>query len=234
MKTRIAILVCVISFGAVMALADSTPKQQLQKAAIVMSQIMESPDNAIPSDLLNKSICVGIVPAEVKFAFVFGGRYGRGVLVCRKNGNGPWGAPSEFTLGGGSFGFQIGGKETDVVFIVMNPGGVRKLIQNNVKMGAGVSVAAGPVGRSAGAATGLELHAEILSYSRSRGVFAGVALKGAVMTQDNADNEKLYGRYVSPEDILIKGTVPTPAAAEPLDKVLTKYSPHGGVPFSQS
>ncbi|MGH9437271.1 MAG: lipid-binding SYLF domain-containing protein [Terriglobia bacterium] len=229
MKAIVAVI-CFLSLG-IVAMGASTPKEQLEKANLVINQIMQTPETGIPGDLLNQAVCVGIVPAEIKFAFMFGGRYGRGVLVCRRHGNGPWGAPSMFTLGGGSFGFQIGGKETDVVFIVMNPGGVRKLLQSKVTLGAGISVAGGPVGRSAGGETDAQLHAEILSYSRARGLFAGVALKGAVLTQDSSDNEQLYGRPVNPEDILIKGAVRTPAAARPLDRSLTKYSPHGGSPF---
>ena len=124
-------------------------ESQLEKATNVVNEIMGTPDNGIPGDLLNRSVCVGIVPSQLKFAFVVGGSYGRGVLVCRKGGNGPWGAPSMFTMGGGSFGFQIGGKATDVVFIVMNTDGIKKLVQDSVKLGAEASVAAGPVGRSA-------------------------------------------------------------------------------------
>ena len=234
MRKLLIVFVCILTLGTALAWGDSSPKEQLDKANNIINEIMRTPDQGIPNNLLNQAVCVGIIPSEVKFAFGFGGRYGRGVLVCRKHGNGAWSAPSLFTLGGGSFGFQIGGKATDVVFIVMNPGGAQKLLQSKVKLGAGVSVAAGPVGRSAGSATDLQLHAEILSYSRSRGLFAGVALKGAVMTQDSDDNEKLYGRAVNPEDILIKGTVAAPVAARPLDRTLTKYSPHGGAPFANN
>src|SRR5579884_2333825 len=122
--------------------------KQLRKAADVVNQVMATPEKSIPRDLLARAVCVGIIPSELKFAFGFGGNYGRGVLVCRRGGNGPWGAPSFFTVGGGSFGFQIGGKSTDVVFIVMNPDGARKLVQDSVKLGAEVSAAAGPVCRS--------------------------------------------------------------------------------------
>lgn len=202
---------------------------QLKKSAMVINEIMRTPDNGIPSDLLDKAVCVGIVPSELKAAFVIGGTYGRGVLICRKHGNGPWGAPSLFTLGGGSFGFQIGAKATDVVFLVMNQRGVQKLLQDNVKLGVDASVAAGPVGRTAAGETDVELHAEILSYSRSRGAFAGVALSGAILKQDTDDNTDLYGHPVKPEDILIKGTLKPPTeAAEKLDDALARYSPHGG------
>ena len=205
---------------------------QLQKATNVLNEIMGTPDNSIPGELLEKAVCVGIVPSELKLAFGFGGNYGRGVLVCRRGGNGVWGAPSMFTVGGGSFGFQIGGKSTDVVFIVMNPDGARKLVQDSVKLGAEASAAAGPVGRSAQGATDAQLHAEILSYSRSQGLFAGVSLSGAVVKQDESDNQKLYGRKVTAKQILIEGTVRTPRGARSLDNTLAKYSPKGGQAFN--
>jgi lipid-binding SYLF domain-containing protein len=206
-------------------------ESQLQKSTNVLNEIMRTPDQGIPSDLLNNAVCVGIIPSELKFAFGFGGTYGRGVLVCRRDGNGVWGAPSMFTVGGGSFGFQIGGKSTDVVFLVMNSDGARKLVQDSVKLGAEASAAAGPVGRSAQGATDAQLRAEILSYSRSQGLFAGVSLDGAVVKQDEDDNQKLYGRKVTAKQILIDGTVRNPHNARYLDRALTKYSPKGGQSF---
>jgi lipid-binding SYLF domain-containing protein len=206
-------------------------ESQLQKATNVVNEIMGTPDKGIPDELLEHSVCVGIVPSELKFALGVGGSYGRGMLVCRRGGNGVWGAPSMITVGSGSVGFQIGGKSTDVVFIVMNAEGARKLVQDSVKLGAEASVAAGPVGRSAQGATDAQLHAEILSYSRSQGLFAGVSLDGAVLKQDRDDNEKLYGHKVSAKEILIEGTVPTPRAAQGLVRTLTKYSPKGGQSF---
>lgn len=206
-------------------------ESQLQKATNVVNEIMGTPDKGIPNELLERAVCVGIVPSELKFALGIGGSYGRGMLVCRRGGNGVWGAPSMITVGSGSVGFQIGGKSTDVVFIVMNAGGARKLVQDSVKLGAEASVAAGPVGRSAQGATDAQLHAEILSYSRSQGLFAGVSLDGAVLKQDRDDNEKLYGHKVSAKQILIEGTVPTPQAARGLVRTLTKYTPKGGESF---
>jgi SH3 domain-containing YSC84-like protein 1 len=206
---------------------------QLEKATNVVNEIMGTPDNGIPSELLDRAVCVGIVPSQLKFALGIGGSYGRGVLVCRKGGNGAWGAPSFFTLGAGSVGFQIGGKATDVVFIVMNPSGAKKLVQDSVKLGAEASVAAGPVGRSAEGATDVQMHAQILSYSRTRGLFAGVSLDGAVVKQDHDDNAQLYGRRITARDILIKGEVPPPSAAVPLDNALTRYSPKGGQSFGK-
>ena len=225
------LLAGLISCGAVMA-KESDQAKQLAKANAVLTEIMRSPDKSIPRDLLAKAVCVGIVPAQIKFALGVGGSYGRGALVCRRHGNGPWGAPSLFTMGGASFGIQIGGKATDIVFIVMNPGGAKKLLQSKVTLGADASVAGGPVGRSASAATDVQMHAQILSYSRSRGLFGGAALNGAVLKQDSDSNEKLYGRKVSPGEILINGKVPVPASGRALDRTLTKYSPRGGAPFA--
>lgn len=234
MTKRLLLILIIIqctSFGTALA-QQSDQAKQLAKANAVVSEVMATPDKSIPHGLLDKAVCIGIVPAHVKFALGIGGSYGRGVLVCRRHGNGPWGAPSLFTLGGGSFGFQIGGKVTDIVFIVMNPGGAKKLLQSKVTLGADASVAGGPVGRTASAETDAQLHAQILSYSRSRGLFAGLALNGAVLKQDNGANQKLYGRKVSAADILIKGEVPVPPEGRRLDRTLTKYSPHGGAPFT--
>ena len=209
-------------------------ESQLEKATNVLDEIMRIPDKGIPHDLFEKAVCVGIVPSEIKGAFLVGGTYGRGVLVCRRHGDGPWGGPSMFTLGGGSFGFQIGGEATDVVFIVMNAAGARKLVQDSVKLGADISVTAGPVGRSAEGATDAQLHAEILSYSRTRGLFAGVSLDGAVFKQDKDDNRHLYGRSVTAKQILIEGGVAVPSQARPLHRALARYSPTGGRSLASS
>ena len=226
---RLTLILLLLTFCATAFAGES----QLQKATNVVNEIMGTPDKGIPHDLLDKAVCVGIVPSEMKFAFGFGGTYGRGVLVCRKGGNGAWDAPSMFTMGGASVGFQIGGKATDVVFLVMNPEGMKKLVQDSVKLGAELSVAAGPVGRSAEGATDAQLHAEILSYSRSRGLFGGASLDGAVYKQDEDGNQEIYGRRVTAKEILIDGTVPTPRAAQGLDSTLTKYSPSGGRTFDR-
>src|SRR5579863_9918924 len=207
---RLTLVILLMTFCATAFARES----QLQKATNVLNEVMSTPDKGIPHDLLDKAVCVGIVPSEMKFAFGIGGTYGRGVLVCRKGGNGHWDAPSMFTMGGASVGFQIGGKATDVVFLVMNPEGMKKLVQDSVKLGAELSAAAGPVGRAADGATDLQLHAEILSYSRSRGLFAGASLNGAVYKQDRNGNQRLYGRRVSAKEILIEGTVPSPRSAQ--------------------
>jgi lipid-binding SYLF domain-containing protein len=218
--------------GAVrVGLAADKEAERLEKSAEVITDIMKTPEKGIPHDLLDKSVCVGIIPSEKKGAFGVGGSFGRGALVCRRGGNGLWGAPSMFTVGGVNFGFQIGGEATDFVLLVMNGRGAEKLLQSKVKLGADASAAGGPVGRSAEGATDLQLHAEILTYSRSRGAFAGVSLDGQVIKQDDDANERLYGRQIAPHDILFKDTVAVPPAAGPLDGALTQFSPHGGEPF---
>jgi len=229
MKKLMPVIFLVLVFSG----AAFAKESQLEKANNVLNEIMRTPDKGIPHDLFEKAVCVGIVPSEIKGAFMVGGTFGRGVLVCRKHGDGRWGAPSFFTLGQGSFGFQIGGEATDVVFIVMNAAGARKLVEDSVKLGGDLSVAAGPVGRTAEGSTDAELHAEILSYSRSRGLFAGVSLSGAVFKQDKDANRELYGRDVTPKEILIEGEVAAPAEAAALDQSLNRYSPRGGHAFAR-
>ncbi len=224
---RLTLIILGMTFCATAFAGES----QLQKATNVVNEIMGAPDNGIPLDLLDKAVCVGIVPSEVKLAWVFGATYGRGMLVCRKGGNGQWDAPSMFTMGGVSVGWQAGGKATDVVFLVMNPEGMKKLVQDSVKLGTQLSLAAGPVGRSAEGATDVQLHAEILGYSRTRGLFGGASLDGAVYKQDKDNNQNVYGRRVTAKEILIDGAVPSPLAAQGLDCTLTKYSPVGGRRF---
>jgi lipid-binding SYLF domain-containing protein len=227
----ITTLACLMLCGCLASAA--TVSEQLEKSTNVLHEIMGAPDKGIPSDLLDKAVCVGIVPSELKFAIGVGGTYGRGVLVCRKGGTGAWGAPFLFTLDGGSFGFQLGGKATDVVFIVMNARGAAKLVQDKVKLGAELSAAAGPVGRSGEGATDAQMRAEILSYSRTRGLFAGASLEGAVVKQDKDDNQQLYGRRISAKEILFGNEVSAPTVAHALDRTLDKYSPSGGQPFER-
>lgn len=217
---------------ATVGLAEDKNVERLEQSAEVITEIMNTPEKGIPHDLMDKSVCVGVIPSEKKAAFIVGATYGRGAMVCRKGGNGPWGAPSMFTVGGANVGFQIGGEETDFVLLVMNGRGAEKLVHDNTKIGADASAAAGPVGRSAEGATDLQLHAEILTYSRSRGAFAGVSLDGQMFKQDEDSNEKLYGRKVAPVDILFKGVVAPPSGAQALDAVLTKSSPRGGEAFT--
>ena len=205
---------------------------RLENATVVLNDIMNMPENSIPRDLLDRAVCVGIVPGQKKLAFFLGGSYGRGVLVCRRNGTGPWGAPSMIGLHTGSFGFQWGGSETDLVFVVMNSGGIRKLLKSRGELGADASAAAGPVGRTASASTDLLITAEILTYSRSRGLFAGVSLKGAAITQDWEANSRLYGHTVDPQELLLEGKGDVPPPAKSLVSELQKFSPHGGEPFA--
>jgi SH3 domain-containing YSC84-like protein 1 len=191
-----------------------------QRAATVFQEIMNAPDS-IPLDVLNKAQCIAIVPGDKKFAFIFGADYGRGVAVCR-TANG-WGAPIFLAVEGGSFGYQIGGSSTDLILLFMNDHALHSLLSDKFKLGGDASVAAGPVGRNATAGTDLKLTAEILSYSRSKGIFAGVSLTGTVVQSDKSGDEAMYGAGVSRHDVL-SGTVPTPAEALPLDAVIAKYS----------
>ena len=208
--------------------AQGREDQRLHRSAEILQEIMKTPEKGIPQDLLDKAVCVAIVPSYKKVAFGFGASGGKGALVCRRGGNGPWSGPSMFTMGGGSFGFQIGGSATDIVMIVMSARGAEKLMGNKTQLGADASVAGGPVGRTSQAATDLQMHAEILTYSRARGLFAGISLQGAFMKTDGEANQRLYGRELSPKDICLKGAGGVPAPARQLDSVLTHYSPHGG------
>jgi SH3 domain-containing YSC84-like protein 1 len=195
--------------------------RRLQDAAMVFNEIMATPDKGIPRDLLAKAQCAVIVPSLKKGAFIVGGKFGRGFLTCRQ-ASGTWSAPGAIRVEGGSFGFQIGGSETDVVMLVMNAGGKNKLLSSQFTLGGEGEVAAGPVGRSASAQTDARLNAEILSWSRSRGVFGGVALTGATLRQDLDTNAELYGKRLTNREI-VNGTVTPPAAAHDLLAALNQY-----------
>jgi len=199
---------------------------RLENAGTVMDEIMNIPDN-IPQDLLDKAECVIVFPSVLKAAFIVGGSYGRGAMVCRSGEHytGPWGAPSMMALEGGSFGFQLGGEATDFVLLVMNTRGVRAILNSKVKLGADMAAAAGPKGRDATAATDVTLRAEILSYSRSRGLFAGISLEGSSLRPDNEANEKLYGKKLTATEIIRKGAVPVPPSGQKLVSLLEKKSP---------
>ena len=200
-------------------------EDRLQNAGKVMQEILNVRDN-IPQDLLDKARCVVVMPSVLKAAFVVGGSYGRGAMVCRtgKEFSGPWGAPALFALEGGSVGLQIGGEATDFVFLVMNNRGASSLLHSKVKLGADASVAAGPKGRSAAADTDAFMRAEILSYSRARGVFAGVSLEGSTLRPDNEANRKLYGESTDAEKIIDGQAVAVPPAAHELIATLKKSS----------
>ncbi|MGD0922513.1 MAG: lipid-binding SYLF domain-containing protein [Terriglobia bacterium] len=231
MKAFLAVVLVLLC--AVPLVAQDQEAERLQKAATVVEEVMGTPEKGIPTDLLKKAVCVGVIPSQKKVALGIGGTFGRGALVCRRGGNGAWGGPSMFTVGGANIGFQLGGQATDFVLIVMNPEGAKKLLQSKTKLGADASVAGGPVGRTAQGATDLQMRAEILTYSRSRGLFAGVSLDGQVVKQDNDANERLYGRKLDPKDILFTGSVAAPAAARPLVGALQKFAPRGGQPFKE-
>jgi lipid-binding SYLF domain-containing protein len=233
MRYALAISLSLVLWGtARLGWADDKQMERLEKSAQVITEIMHPPEKGIPKDLLDKAVCIGVIPSEKKGAVGLGASYGRGAMICRRGGNGPWEAPSMFTVEGLNLGFQLGGQATDFVLLVMNARGAEQLLHDKTKIGADASAAGGPVGRTAEGATDLQLHAEILTYSRSRGAFAGVSLDGQMFKQDDESNEKLYGRKVTPEDILFKGAVPAPAAAGPLDTALTQISPQGGEPFN--
>ncbi|MBL8191104.1 MAG: lipid-binding SYLF domain-containing protein [Acidobacteria bacterium] len=201
-------------------------KERAQKAATAFREIMGAPDQAVPQELLDRSYCVAVFPSVKKGGFIVGGQYGKGLISCRRPG-GSWGAPAFFTIGGGSFGLQIGGQAVDLVLLVMNKEGVEGLLQDKFEIGAGAGASAGPVGRNTHVSTDILLKSSIVSYSRSRGLFAGLELKGAVITQDNTANREIYGREIAAKEIIVEGKVRTPAEVEPFTKVLRTFSPKG-------
>ena len=205
---------------------DKDEAKRLENAGTVIEEILNVPDN-IPQDLLDKARCVVVLPSVVKAAFIVGGSYGRGVMVCRtgEHFRGSWGAPAMYALEGGSIGLQIGGQATDFVILVMNDRGASSLLKSKVKLGADAAVAAGPKGRDAAANTDAYLRAEMLSYSRSRGVFAGISLEGSTLRPDNDANRKLYGKDASAAEIISESKVEAPEAGRKLISRLQKASP---------
>lgn len=199
---------------------------RVEDAGTVLKEIVNIPDD-IPKDLIDRAECVIVLPSVKKLAIGIGGSYGRGVMTCRSGQHftGPWGPPAMYALEGGNIGFQLGGQATDFVLLVMNPRGAESLMGSKVKLGADAAAAAGPKGRDATGATDIAMRAEILSYSRSRGLFAGVSLEGSTLRPDGSANEKLYGRKVSVRDIIRRGKVRAPASAGELLSVLSKHSP---------
>ena len=196
--------------------------ERLDETANILSEIMATPDKGIPQDLLDKASCVVAVPGMKKAAFGIGGTYGKGFISCRKAGGG-WSAPAAMRVEGGSFGFQIGGSDTDVVMLVMNKNAVNKLLSSKFTLGGEGTVAAGPVGRSATAQTDAKMNAEILSWSRAKGLFAGIALTGATLRGDDDNNEELYGRKISPKEVI--DSAKAPATASKFLAVLNRHSP---------
>jgi lipid-binding SYLF domain-containing protein len=213
--------------AAVAAYAQPDHVKRLQAAATVFEEIMSVPDKAIPQELLDKAHCVAVVPGLKKGAFIFGAKYGKGYFSCRKKSGVGWTAPATVRIEGGSFGLQIGGSETDVILLVMNERGAERLLSSKFTLGGDASVAAGPVGRTAAAQTDAFMTAEILSWSRSRGVFAGISLQGATLRQDVSENRALYGRSLENREIITQ-ELPPPKAAERLLNALNKYSSRKG------
>jgi SH3 domain-containing YSC84-like protein 1 len=208
------------------AAQDKKEADRLENCGEVLKEIMDIPDD-IPQDLIDKAECIIVYPSVLKAAFVLGGSYGRGAMTCRtgEHFTGPWSAPTMMALEGGSIGFQIGGQATDFVLLVMNPRGARAILGSKVKLGADASAAAGPKGRNAEASTDVTMRAEVLSYSRARGLFAGVSLAGSTVRPDNGANEKLYGKKVTAKDIIFKGAVAVPPSAQKMVAYLNRKTP---------
>jgi SH3 domain-containing YSC84-like protein 1 len=202
---------------------DNEPAKRLDEAAAVFSEVMGAPDKGIPQELLENAHCIVIVPDLKTGAFIIGGKYGKGYMSCRNKGGPGWSAPATVRIEGGSVGFQIGGSSTDLIMLVMNARGADKLLESKFTLGAEGSVAGGPVGRTATAQTDAQMHADILSWSRSQGLFAGISLQGATLRQDLDDNATLYGRKLENREIVTKGIRP-PRAAAKLMALLNKYS----------
>src|ERR1700688_1270388 len=228
MKKRIFACAMSALLLAITSWADDKEKDEdrLKNASTVLTEILNIPDD-IPQDLLDKADCVVVFPSVLKAAFVVGGSYGRGAMTCRtgENFNGPWSAPSMMALEAGGVGFQIGGQATDFVLLVMNERGAHSILSSKVKLGADASAAAGPKGRNASAETDVTMRAEILTYSRARGLFAGVSLAGSTLRPDNDGNKRLYGKDITAEAIVFDKAVPDPPSAAKLLRTLNRKSP---------
>jgi lipid-binding SYLF domain-containing protein len=226
MRKLLAVIIVLAFLPTAFAATDEKEEDRVKDAGVVLKEILNIPDD-IPKDLLDKAECVIVLPSVKKFAIGIGGSYGRGIMTCRsgKHFTGPWGAPALYALEGGNIGLQLGGQATDFVLLVINPRGAESLMGSKVKLGADAAAAAGPKGRDSAAATDVVMRAEILSYSRSRGLFAGVSLEGSTLRPDNRANDKLYGKKVSAKQIVREGKVSAPASAHELISLLNKTSP---------
>jgi lipid-binding SYLF domain-containing protein len=226
MSRYLSLAVCVVLGSATLGAANKE-QARLENCGVVMQEILDVPDN-IPQELLEKAECVIVIPSMTKVALGIGGSYGRGAMVCRSGTtfSGPWGAPAMYALEGGSVGLQLGGESTDVVFLVMNNRGVDALLSSKVKLGANASAAAGPKGRNVEASTDASLRAEILSYSRSRGLFAGVSLEGTSLRPDDDASEQVYGRRMTARNIVTGTGISVPASGRHFVDVLEKNAPH--------
>src|SRR5271166_6951424 len=217
----LVVFLCCVAFAADDQQKDSKADDRAQAAAEVLNQIQSAPDSGIPQEVLGKAECVAVVPSMLKGGFIFGAKYGRGLASCRTPRG--WSAPAFFTIGGGSFGLQIGGQATDLVMLIMNKGGMDNLLSSQFKLGADASAAAGPVGRHAAADTDWKMRAQVLTYSRSRGLFAGLELAGAVIKQDKSGTREFYGRMV-PFKTSLTGEIDAPKAAYPFLSSLAKWA----------
>jgi lipid-binding SYLF domain-containing protein len=227
MQKLLTTVVCLFALSMAMAAAQSEHEaDRVEDAGNVFQEIINIPDD-IPHDLMDRAECVIVLPSVKKLAIGIGGSYGRGVMTCRtgEHFTGPWSAPALYALEGGNIGFQLGGEATDFILLVMNPRGAASLMGSKVKLGADAAAAAGPKGRAAAADTDVAMRAEILSYSRSRGLFAGVSLEGSTLRPDNRANEKLYGRKLSAKEIIRQGKVGAPASARELLSLLNSKFP---------
>jgi lipid-binding SYLF domain-containing protein len=203
--------------------AEQTENTRIHDAEQVLKQAVTAPDKGIPKDLLERAECIGVFPSLTKGAFVVGGEFGHGVFTCRRK-DGTMGAPAFFTIGAGSIGWQFGGEQADLVLLIMNEGGVKRLLQDKFTLGGEAAAVAGPVGRTAEAATDAQMHAQILSWSRSRGIFLGVSLEGSVIKQDRKATETFYGKPLTASEILVAQAVPPPEAARSFVKTASEYS----------
>jgi len=226
MSRYLSLSLCIM-LGSTTLGAENKEQGRLENCGVVMQEILDIPDN-IPQELLEKAECVIVIPSMTKVAVGFGGSYGRGAMVCRtgRTFNGPWGAPAMYSLEGGSFGLQLGGESTDVVLLVMNSRGAEALLSSKVKLGANMSAAAGPKGRNAEASTDATLRAEILSYSRARGLFAGVSLEGTSLRPDDDASEQVYGHKLTARSIVMGDEISVPESGRHLVSVLEKNAPH--------
>lgn len=226
---RLSAILLIICLLPATSFASKGEKEQkrLEEAGTVLKEILDIPDD-IPKDLLNRAECVIVLPGVKKLAIGVGGSFGRGAMTCRSGANftGAWGPPAMYALEGANIGFQLGGQETDFVLLVMNPKGAKSLLSSKVKLGADAAAAAGPKGRTAEADTDVVMRAEVLSYSRSRGLFAGVSLEGSTLRSDGSANENLYGRSLSAKDIIRDHKVGVPGSASTLVSVLNRKTPH--------
>jgi lipid-binding SYLF domain-containing protein len=226
MRTTLVTLIAIassVSIGAYAADREAKAIDRIDAAADTVQQMMSAPDKGVPRDLLDKARCVVVIPGMKKAGFIVGAKYGKGFAVCRKASGSGWSAPAAYIIEGGSVGFQIGGSEQDVILLVMNEGGMKHLLSDKFTLGGEATAAAGPVGRDLQAQTDAEMHAEILSYSRSRGLFAGLSLQGASLRPDRETDHELYGHDVTTRDILT-GTAKTPQGAHKLDMALNGQS----------